>query len=135
MHVEATPSVPELVPELLEPLEPLEPPEPPELLVVNTLPLLVPVLPPSDDGDDEPEPPQAPAPTTRTSDTDPTSTRRRAGEVRSFMTFPPEAGAQHEEPLTLCLPISEPVTQHVRFRSPFPLPTPPLLDETLVALA
>jgi hypothetical protein len=77
MHVELTPSVPEPVP---EPLEPVEPPELP-------LELLPPVKLPVPPLDDDPELPQAHTPTTRTSDTDPTSARRRAGEVRSFMTF------------------------------------------------
>jgi hypothetical protein len=98
MHVEATPSVPELVPELVpEPPEP--PPEPPELLLPKREPLLDPVPPPSDDDDDdEPELPQAHAPTSRTSDTDPTTARRRASKVRSFMTFPPEVGRIRKAP-------------------------------------
>ena len=92
MHVELTPSVPELVPEPLELVEPPEPPpEPPELLPVK-LP-----TPPSPDDDPDPELPQAHAPTTRASDADPTSARRRAGEVCSFMTFL-RGGAHTKEP-------------------------------------
>ena len=86
MHVEETPSVPGLAPELLpEPPEPVELPVPELPLELLKLPLLLPLPPPPPDAD--PELPQAHAPTTRTSDADPTSAARRAGEVRSFMTF------------------------------------------------